>query len=325
MTTVSDTRPLRHWLHGAGGPHLVICCVEHRDPGAWSRAVARPGSAHAVIQLATCAADVPPAVLLELVAAGASGITVALDGCADPDGAQSVMAQAGLFLSALRRPQSIEGALDLAPEHKHGGSWPILGVNDVPMSRRALLGRPDGLALAEPSRHPTERLVAVLRELAGGQASWTELDGIPTGTPRLTAAGCAGSGACARTCPVNALTLTRTVLAEANPDRDAIAQFHLMLAAGRCTDCGQCLQACPESALERSGQYLWSSLLAGEPVSLKGGLTRRCLRCGGGHGGPGELCAVCAFRTANPFGSAMPPGRPALVADPSLVGQPSCQ
>ena len=325
MTNVSDTRRLRHWLHAAGSPHLVLCCVEHRDPGAWSRAVVRPNSAHAVIQLATCAADTPPAVLLELVAAGASGITMALDGCADPDGAESVVARAGLFLSALQHPQTIVGALGLASERKHGGAWPILGVDEVPMSRRALLGRPDGLVLAEPSRHPTERLVAVLRELTSGEVSWSDLDGIPTGTPRFTAPECAGSGVCARACPVDALTLTRNVLAEANPDRDAIAQFQLTLAAERCTDCGQCLQVCPESALERSGQYLWSTLLAGEPITLKGGLTRRCVRCGGGHCGPGELCAVCTYRTANPFGSTMPPARPDLVAGPSLLGQPSCQ
>ena len=123
----------------------------------------------------------------------------------------------------------------------------------VPMSRRALLGRSDGLDLTEPSEHPIERLLAVLRELADGQDPGTSLDAIPTGIPRLTAARCAGNGACARTCPVGALALTSTVLAEAGADRNAMAQFQLTFAAGRCTDCGQCLRVCPESALQRSG------------------------------------------------------------------------
>jgi ferredoxin len=333
MTTIADTRPLRHWLHSADGPHLVICCAEHPDPGEWSRVVVGvggprgsgsrvggprgPGSELAVVQLARCLADVNPAVLLELVAGGARGITVVLDGCASPSEAEAVVGRAGTFLSALGRPETIDGALALPRDRKHGAAWPILGESAVPVSRRALFGRPDGLDLVEPSEHPTERLVAVLRELAGGDG--TELDGIPTGIPELSASGCAGSGACARTCPVDALTLTRTVLAEAKPGQDAIDQFQLTFDSAKCTDCGQCLQVCPESALARSGEYHWSSLLAGELVDLRVGLIRRCARCGVGHGGSGDLCAVCAYRAANPFGSTMPPGRP-HAADPARFG-----
>ena len=310
MTTVPDTRALRHWLHGAGRPHLVICCVEHPDPGAWSRAKVAPGSTHAVVQLATCVAEAAPAVLLELVAGEACGLTVALDGCANPAHAEAVVTGAGAFLSALGRPETIDGAKALPRDRKHGAAWPILGESGVPVSRRALFGRPDGLDLAGPSEHPTERLVAVLRELSDGDGSGTELDGIPTGVPRLTASGCAGSGVCARSCPVDALTLTRTVLAEADAHQDAMAQFQLSFDPARCTDCGQCLHVCPESALDRGGEHVWSSLLAREQVSLRVGLIRRCARCGGPHGRSGELCAVCTYRAANPFGSTMPPGWP---------------
>lgn len=313
MTTVADTRTLRHWLHGSSVSHLVICCVEHPDPGAWSRAVVGPGgpgSDIAVVQLATCTAEMTPAVLLELVAAGAMGITVALDGCASSCDAEEVVVLAASFLSALGRPEVIDAAMTLPPNRKHGSAWPILGEGAMPVSRRMLFGRPDGLDLADPSEHPTERLLAILRELVGGDGTGTELDGIPTGVPRLTASRCAGSGVCARTCPVDALTLARTVLAEAIPGAEAIAQFQLTFDPARCTDCGQCLEVCPESALERSGEYLWSSLLAGEQEDLRVGLIRRCARCGVGHGGSGGLCSVCAYRAANPFGSTMPPGRP---------------
>jgi ferredoxin len=323
MTTVTDTRPLRHWLHSADGPHLVICCVEHPDPGAWSRAVIGVGGSRgqsselAVVQLATCLADVNPAVLLELVAGGARGITVVLDGCASPCAAEAVVARADSFLLALGRPETVDGVLALPRDRKHGAPWPILGESAVPVTRRALFGRPDGLDLVEPSEHPMERLVVVLGELAGGDG--TELDGIPTGIPKLTASRCAGSSACARTCPADALTLTRTVLAEARADEDAIAQFQLTFDPAKCNDCGQCLEVCPESTLARSGDHLWSSLLAGEPVELRVGLIRRCARCGVGHGGSGDLCAVCAYRAANPFGSSMPPGRP-NEADPARFG-----
>ena len=330
MTPVADTRALRHWLRSAGGPHLFICCAEHPDPSAWSRATVGPrgfigsrgpGSEHAVIQLATCLAEVTPAVLLELVAGGASGITMALDGCAKPSDSEAVAARARTFLGALGRPEAIGSASALPGDRKRGAAWPILGESAVPVSRRTLLGRPDGLDLAEPSEHPSQRLVGVLRELGGGDGSGTELDGIPTGIPRLTASRCAGSGVCARTCPVDALTLARTVLAEANPGQDAIAQFQLTFDPVRCTDCGQCLEVCPESALERSGEYVWSSLLAGERVDLRVGLIRRCARCGVGHGGSGDLCAVCSYRAANPFGSTKPPGRP-NGSDPVRLGHP---
>ena len=312
MTTVMDTRPLRNWLRGTDAPHLVICCAEHPDPGAWSHAIVGPdgpGSGHAVVQLATCIGEVAPTVLLELVAGGASGITVALDGCANPADGEAVATRASAFLSALGRSKTIDDAKALPRDRKHTRAWPILGESAVPLSRRALLGRPDGLDLLEPSEHPTVRLVAALRELADADGSGTELDAIPTGIPRLTASRCAGSGVCARACPVDALALTRTVLAEANPDQDAIAQFQLTFDPARCTDCGQCLQVCPESALQRSGEHVWSSLLGGEPVTLRVGLIRRCSRCGAGHGQFGDLCAVCAYRAGNPFGSTMPPGR----------------
>jgi len=328
MTTTADTRPVRHWLHRADDPHLVICCVEHADPIGWSRVVAAPrgrGCEHAVVQLATCLSQVSPAVLLELVAGGASGVTVALDGCANPSEAEAVVAQAAIFLSALSRPETTEVAKSLPPDRKRGAPWPILGEGAVPVSRRALFGRPDGLALLEPSEHPTQRLAAVLRELAVGAGSATELDGIPTGVPRLTASRCAGSGVCTRSCPVDALTLTRTVLADARPGQDAMAQFQLTFDPGRCTDCGQCLQVCPESALQRPGEYLWSSLVAGELVTLKVGLIRRCARCGMSNGRSGDLCAVCAYRSSNPFGSRMPPRPPTGVADPALLGPPPGQ
>lgn len=349
MTAVAvDTRPLRHWLRTADGAHLVICCVEHPDPGAWSHAVLRPGARHAVVQLVTCVAQAGPAVLLELIAGGASGITVALDGCADRAAAEVLVARASDLLTALRplratdprasdtragdtragHPRAgddrattgrsgagqatgdwaIDGTGSLPTHRDQLPAWPLLRVNMVPMSRRALLGRPDGLDLAEPSAHPTERLVSVLRELAGGRDPGTLLDDIPTGVPRLTAAACAGSAVCSQTCPVGALTVTSVVLAKATEQRLEMAQFELTFAPGRCTDCGQCLQVCPEQALVRSGDYLWSSLLAPGDVRLRVGLVRRCARCGGPHGRLGELCGVCAYRAANPFGSSMPPG-----------------
>ena len=199
MTTVADTRPLRHWLHGTDGAHLIICCVEHPDPGAWSRAIVGrggPASEQAVIQLTGCIAQVTPAVLLELVAGGACGITVALDGCANTAGAQEVVTRAGDFLSALGRPEVIDWAFVLPRERKHGAAWPILGEGAMPVSRRALFGRRDGLDLVEPSEHPTERLVAVLGELADRGGLGTQLDGIPTGSrgsrrPGVRAAGSA--------------------------------------------------------------------------------------------------------------------------------------
>jgi len=340
-----DTRPLRHWLHTADRPYLVVCCAEHPDPGAWAHAVLRQGIHHAVVQLDTCVTQASPAVLLELIAGGASGITVALDGCADREGAGVLVARASDLLTALQPlratqeragderattgrtgasqtgasqtgasqtggDRAIDGAEVLPPPREHAPTWPVVHVDAVPMSRRALLGRPDGLEVAEPSVHPTERIVSALLELAGGQDPGTVLDGIPTGVPRLTAPACAGSAVCEHTCPDGALALTSVVLADAAADRPEMAQFQLTFAPGRCTDCGQCVQVCPERALVRSGEYLWSSLFAGEPVSLRVGLIRRCARCGTAHGRVGDLCAICAFRAANPFGSAMPPGWP---------------
>ncbi|MDQ1483272.1 MAG: hypothetical protein QOF35_1348, partial [Actinomycetota bacterium] len=205
---LSDPRRLRELLHGAGAPHLLICCVEHPDPHAWSRALFVPGSAHAVVHRSTCVARLNPAVLLELVADGATGITVVLDRCADSDGAQEVVERTSRFLSALGRGESVDGVSTLPRARKRGVAWPLLSESSAPVSRRALLGRADGFQVAKPSAHATERLVAALRELSDESGSGNELDAIPTGVPRLSASRCAGSGVCARTCPEDALTLT---------------------------------------------------------------------------------------------------------------------
>jgi len=306
--TIVDTRPLRHWLHHANSPHLIICCVEHPDPSVWSRAIVDAGAEHVVVQLSSCIAAVSPAVLLELVAGGARSITVALDGCANHLDAEAVAARATTFISALSRPETIDSASAPPQDRKNDKAWPILGEGAPPVSRRVLLGGRDGTHLHEPSDHASERLVAVLLELADRNGPGTTLDDITTGIPRLTASRCAGGGVCVRICPVDALTLTQTLLAEATPDEDAMTQFSLTFDTRRCTDCGQCLQVCPESALERSGEYPWSSLLSSEQVTLRVGLIKRCARCGVPNGHFGDLCAVCSYRAAHPFGSTMPPG-----------------
>jgi hypothetical protein len=69
------------------------------------------------------------------------------------------------------------------------------------------------------------------------------------------------------------------------------------------------LTLCPTGALARTGQNDWAGLLEEKAQTLATVPVRRCGRCGDKLAGvdAGGYCSPCAFRLANPFGSAAAP------------------
>jgi ferredoxin len=188
----------------------------------------------------------------------------------------------------------------------------------MPVSRRALMGL--GGALGELETHPGLRLYTVVRELLGGAPVPSGLDDVLTGSAQLEAAQCCGSGVCVLACPAQALTLTVTdlvpgaaapsarVVGAAAFSDEGLQQFVLNVDPALCIDCGQCVEMCPESAMSRVGPLPWAQALNGMQTTLQVGMVRRCSRCGMPNRDPDTMCAVCTFRTAEPFGSLLPAG-----------------
>ena len=87
-----------------------------------------------------------------------------------------------------------------------------------------------------------------------------------------------------------------------------LSQFALSIDPALCIDCGQCVELCPESAMARVGPLPWEQALKGLRTTLRVGIVEHCSRCGMPSAAAGSLCAVCAFRTSEPFGSELPPG-----------------
>jgi len=78
--------------------------------------------------------------------------------------------------------------------------------------------------------------------------------------------------------------------------------------AAACSGCGDCLEVCPVEALAAPGRLDWSVLLGDDWTELETLRTVVCRRCGGRFPAGGrELCPVCSYRSATPFGSALPP------------------
>src|SRR5699024_10384453 len=71
----------------------------------------------------------------------------------------------------------------------------------------------------------------------------------------------------------------------------------------------QCVTLCPVDAITSSGLLSLTAVLDEPTRVLTEGSTAVCERCSARHPAEeGKLCAACSFRTANVFGSALPPG-----------------
>jgi len=339
-----DTRPLRRWLATADGTAVLLACREHPDPSAWCAPDARGSTEDpsVVHLLSGCLGDLPPAAVLEIIAAGAREVVGLLDGCAAPDDARRVLDEAATIALALDLDQQViarsasPGSADSSPPVPRRGrprasrrrAAPLLDAEHMPVARRTLLAAPgpgDATGSAALEAHPVVRMRAVVRELLGARTVPAALGDLPGGAAVLAAPGCGGTGSCVQVCPVQALSLTVTDLTSptapaAGGADDAptvpggarraadVEQFVLNVDASRCIDCGACVDVCPEGAMTRAGSMSWGQILAATPTVLRAGLVRRCTRCGSAHRGEGELCSICAQRAREPFGSRLPPG-----------------
>ncbi len=339
-----DTRLLRRWLATEDRAVVLLACREHPDPHAWCAPDARRRAegTSVVYLLPGCLGHLPPAAVLEIVAAGAREVVGLLDGCAAPDDARRVLDEAATIALALDLDQQViaqsasPGSADSSlPPPRRGlqrasrrRATPLLDAEHMPVARRTLFAVPgpgDATGSAGPEAHPDLRMRAVLRELLGAQPVPAALGDLLVGAGVLAAPACGGTGTCVQVCPVQALSLAVTDLTtptarSAGGDNEVrpvpggarrsadMEQFVLSVDASRCIDCGACVDVCQEGAMTRVGSMSVSQTLDATPTVLRAGLVRRCTRCGSAHRGEVDLCTVCAQRAREPFGSRLPPG-----------------
>ncbi|MGO1944180.1 MAG: 4Fe-4S dicluster domain-containing protein [Ancrocorticia sp.] len=177
-----------------------------------------------------------------------------------------------------------------------------IDMTAVPLPRRALVGAASSGPL-DPASDDQTRTVTALRYLQQ-RGLITEIPDVPGAASgiHLTVDRCTACNVCVSSCPHDALSLTRTEMA------DGTTVHQLSQHADRCRACQACVRSCPVQAITPGAQFDLSDALEERTYPLTTVSTRTCLRCGSVFpAGQGELCPVCSFRETNPFGSQIPP------------------
>lgn len=287
------SRALLHWLQSVELPEQVVLACEHTAlPAIDKRAIG--------VRYPGCLADAGLSLPAQLLAFGVAEVLVAP--CAtDPDSFRQNLADWRRTLDGVRPlPEPTNRRFG-----RHRGQ--VLDMGSSLVTRRLALGLkqtrevPFDLALDEPGRG-----LAALRILQRQGRAHLEPAGpdelqSPTEAPRvavaLLAVGCNACGVCVRACPQHALELSHL---------DAVSVLsHL---GDACRADQACIRLCPVSALSVSGILGLAELADRPAVELARVPTRSCPRCGARHPvAEGDLCGPCQFRTANAFGSRIPP------------------
>lgn len=312
----------------AGGPldaadGVDLTCRAHPDPSATSGRVRLPG----------CLAELERHVPVEVLAAGACRVVLHVPSCPDRDGLVARFAQVSAVLpgrlvvdavgqdTGENQPTGRERVADASggPVPGERRSSPAGRDRAAPsqegpaVSRRSLFGlhRRDEVVVAnlppfrpDPAATSHTRLLTALAVLLpdGPEATGPQAAGPAPGVllhagPGTSGAGCTACQVCVRVCPEDALQLAVTA------DLATLSQV-----PSRCSGCRQCLVACPEAVLTVQRPLTWAEQLGPDDATpLATRHTAVCRRCGTRFPSTqGDLCDVCRYRTANPFGSHLP-------------------
>jgi energy-converting hydrogenase A subunit P len=143
------------------------------------------------------------------------------------------------------------------------------------------------------------RLINVLRQFVPIEMpEWQSVPASNLGLVRLAADDkCTACGICVRTCPTGAMKFE----SENN-------SYRLTVSPAQCTNCGVCIDLCEPKSLRHDGVPTFGQLLGVEPQVLRAGGLKECWRCKQKFADhiEGNLCPICAYRKANPFGSRIP-------------------
>lgn len=288
------TRPLLAWLATHDLPSRVLLLCHHAPT---------PGGERTwlVVRVPGCLDQVSIALPAQLLAVGVSEVVAVECSRATADVRRHVGQWAGTITSGISLLE------DPAPSGRRGPE--VLRLDAMPVSRRGLLGLgaarefPFDLEADETTR--TLAALEVLREQGQAVADSTgpagEADsapGDPSPARALQVDGCTACGVCVQACPHDALQLILDgQISTLSHRRDA------------CRGELECARLCPVQAITDAGAATLQELWQQPRVDLITVTTTVCPRCRARHTGAAEtFCPACEFRSANAFGSWLPPG-----------------
>jgi len=271
------------------------------------------------IQLRGCLAGLGSAAFLSLTALGMRHITLRTDACRECRWAalhEQIKAQARsaadlLGMWARNEPVVCVEEIQQPVERSY---W---NAKNPPLSRRDLfrmLGRQGQVTLArtmekEPppaERQPGRERRRLLGALAHLPAPETFSDLPLPGFAMLKVSdACTACGACDKGCPAGALHFER--------DEEAGA-FRLSFSPQTCMDCGLCEGFCAPGAIKIESAPSFKQVFgSNDPLLLQSGKLVRCKQCRiwMAERPDRNLCDLCEFRRANPFGSMILPNNQA--------------
>ena len=282
---------LLRWIAAHDVPRrVVLLCDDTPLPDA--------GRGDLVVRVPGCLKDASIGLPAQLLACGVPEVVVVVCG----DSPDEVRATADLWRRTIL--SGIEVDDDPAPRVRWRKTPEVLRLGAAPVSRRGLLGLRslEGFPL-DLDADDTARTLAALGILRDrGQASPEASEASPARA--LAVVGCTACGVCVQACPHDALTLVH--------DGPTSVLAHL---SDACRGELDCLRLCPVDAVADGGAIPLEALAREPRRTLAVVATTTCPRCFARHdAASGSLCAACAFRVDNAFGSSLPPGAVARLA-----------
>ncbi|MEO8161503.1 MAG: 4Fe-4S dicluster domain-containing protein, partial [Arenimonas sp.] len=268
-----------------------------------------------------CLAGLGAGAYLALTALGAERVVARADACADcawhglQGRVEAQTQQAQQMLAAWERGTLVAARTEPVEPGIERVVW---DTQNPPLSRRDLFQRLSHLGQVAAARAWTageassaarapgrdrRRTVQASKSFAAGQAQ-----PLPAAAPAMgsdwavvsISEACSACGACARTCPTNALRLEHT------PD----SRFALHFSPLACMGCEACQHVCAPAAISVNHAPTFEQIFSGEDQTLLAGELVLCERCHtpmAARAGA-RWCSVCAARVRSPFGQHLPPG-----------------
>lgn|GEM_PF-1762414 len=311
------TVEISHEEGTVNGPGHSLLVFAARHPGAKIRLICREAATsqseagpaeimvaagEIVVAWGDCLGKMPAAIALELLTLDADRVVLDARGCSSPDWAVDYAELSTSLGLSQRLVDSRTGTDDVvAPAAK------IYRADAMPVLRRRSIfagaaesetDDPAMSRLPDQTAGPQTRLRTAARQLAGSDLPVTDETEPRWGAVQLQAGSCQASGVCVQACPTHAIAL------ESLEDRAVLAYDPSL-----CTGCGLCIQICDANALQATRRLGGAALLAPAQV-LAAFDVRHCEKCKTvfrPHSKDQVMCAVCAYRAENPFGSTLPP------------------
>ena len=290
---------------------IELVCEKHTSP--------ETGTADSgAVRIRGCLAGLGSGTYLMLAALGIEKVIVRTDACASCEW-RGLKAKVIRQISQARQLLGVWGREDhivCAFEVENPVERPLWEASNPPLSRRDLFrmaAQQGQVAMARAMENKAthseklagrdrRRLLGALEHLPGMRSAQPmSLKNFGFANLSISET-CTACGACAHACPTQALRYE-----QAEDD----SSFTLTFSVRDCIGCDVCEHVCAPGAITIDHAPLFEQVFGtAEAVTVRTDQLVRCARCHTltARRDGTDLCAVCEYRRANPFGSMLPPG-----------------